>query len=124
MSILASVRLFTASAPVALRAAGGFSIYVPSECGAAIRAAPWLRMKARDGRGPQDREKIMTQLITIAELEGLNEQQLRAKYWQIANELTRQGKTAMECPEIYQTLRNIEAAIRRLKQRQPKPPGF
>lgn len=66
----------------------------------------------------------MTQLITPAELEGLNEQELRAMYGRIMGELTRQGRSAQDYPMIYATLRNIEAAIARLRRRLPKPPGF
>ena len=66
----------------------------------------------------------MSQFIASAELDGLNEQELRAKYQQIVNDLNRQGKTAQVCPHVYATLRNIEAAIRRLQQHQPKPPRF
>lgn len=39
----------------------------------------------------------MSQFITSAELDGLNEQELRAKYQQIVNDLNRQGKTAQVC---------------------------
>lgn len=66
----------------------------------------------------------MTQLITPAELEGLNEQELRGLYGRIMGELTRRGQSAQDYPMIYATLRNIEAAIARLRRRVPKPPGF
>lgn len=66
----------------------------------------------------------MTQLITPAELAGLTEQQLRALYGRIMQDLARQGRSAQDSPLILATLRNIEAAIARLRQRRPKPPGF
>jgi hypothetical protein len=66
----------------------------------------------------------MTQLITPAELEGLNEQELRGLYGRIMSELTSQGRSAQDYPLIFATLRNIEGAIARLRQRRPKPPGF
>lgn len=70
----------------------------------------------------------MSQFIASMELEGMTEQQLRAKYWQIIDDLARHGKAAEDCPHVYATLRNIEAAIYRLEQykpqHKPKPPGF
>lgn len=70
----------------------------------------------------------MSQFIAPAELVGLNEQELRGLYARIIQDLRRQGQSAQDCPHIYASLRNIEAAIMRLKQRQqprrPKPPGF
>lgn len=70
----------------------------------------------------------MSQFIATAELDGLNEQELRALYGRIIGELRRTGQSAQDCPHIYASLRNIEAAIQRLQQRPrprgPKPPGF
>lgn len=72
----------------------------------------------------------MSQFIAIYELDGLNEQELRALYHRILSDLRRNGQSAQDCPHIYATLRNIEAAMVRLqaprpaKPRPPKGPGF
>lgn len=70
----------------------------------------------------------MSQFIATYELNGLNEQELRALYGQIINDLRRRNQSAQDCPHIYASLRSIEAAIARLQQRPkprvPKPPGF
>lgn len=59
----------------------------------------------------------MSQFIAPADLSHLNEQELRALYARIMQDLARMDQTAESCPHIYATLRNIEAAILRLKQR-------
>ncbi|MCR2832395.1 hypothetical protein [Parerythrobacter lacustris] len=70
----------------------------------------------------------MSQFIAIYELDGLNEQELRALYARIISDLRRVGQSAQDCPHISATLRNIEAALLRLQQRPkpraPKAPGF
>lgn len=66
----------------------------------------------------------MTQLITPAELEGLTEQELHALIGRILSDLARQGRSAQDSPLIMETLRNIHAAIARLRRRTFKPPGF
>lgn len=70
----------------------------------------------------------MSQFIATYELDGLNEQELRALYHRILGDLRRRNQSAQDCPHIYATLRNIEAAILRLQQRPkprgPKGPGF
>lgn len=70
----------------------------------------------------------MSQFIATYELDGLSEQELRALYARIISDLRRTGQSAQDCPHIYATLRNIEAAILRLQQaprpRGPKGPGF
>lgn len=75
----------------------------------------------------------MSQLITPAELVGMNEQELRALKGRIMADLHRFGQSAFLCPHIYESLRNIEAAIACLQQvqyapaakpRGPKGPGF
>lgn len=72
----------------------------------------------------------MSQFIAIYELDGLNEQELRALYHRILADLRRNGQSAQDCPHIYATLRNIEAALirvrtpRPVKPRPPKGPGF
>lgn len=70
----------------------------------------------------------MSQFIATYELDGLNEQELRALYNRIINDLRAKGQSAQDHPHIYATLRNIEAAIMRLQQRPkprgPKGPGF
>ena len=65
----------------------------------------------------------MSQLIAPAELVGMNEQELRALHARIVADLKRYGQSAFLCPHIYASLRNIEAAILRLQQQQPKPRG-
>jgi len=70
----------------------------------------------------------MSQLITPAELVGMNEQELRVLHARIVADLKRYGQSAFLCPHIYASLRNVEAAILRLQQspkpRGPKAPGF
>ena len=76
----------------------------------------------------------MSQLITPAELVGMTEQELRALKGRIMADLHRFGQSAFLCPHIYESLRNIEAAILNLqapqraptpaKPRGPKGPGF
>lgn len=70
----------------------------------------------------------MTQYITPVELVGLDEQQLRALYGHLVSDLRRQGQSAQQCPEIFASLQNVEAALVRLQQRPrpraPKGPGF
>lgn len=67
----------------------------------------------------------MSQFIAPADLSHLTEQELRSLYARIMQDLARMGQTVESCPHIAATLRNIEAAILRLKQRQfenrPKP---
>lgn len=65
----------------------------------------------------------MSQLITPAELVGMNEQELRALKDRIVADLNRYGQSAFLRPHIYESLRNIEAAILRLQvvQRAPAP---
>ena len=64
--------------------------------------------------------------ITQAELNGLNEQQLRALQGRVLADLRRTGQSAFLSPHIYVSLQNIEAALVRLQQPQPprgpKPP--
>ena len=66
----------------------------------------------------------MSQLITPAELEGMTEHELRALYSRIISDLSRRGQQAEECPHVLASLRNIEAALRRLKCYRHKPPGI
>lgn len=63
----------------------------------------------------------MSQLITPAELVGMNEQELRALHARIMADLRRFGQSAFLCPHIHASLRNIEAAILRLQQQQYAP---
>lgn len=73
----------------------------------------------------------MSQFIAIYEFDGLNEQELRTLYHRILADLRRNGQSAQDCPHIYATLRNIEAALliraqapRPVKPRLPKGPRF
>lgn len=65
----------------------------------------------------------MSQIITPAELFGMNEQELCALHGRIMADLRAYGQSAFLCPHIYASLGNIEAAIQRLQQPQPKPRG-
>ena len=62
----------------------------------------------------------MTQLITLPELEGLSETELRAKYWHIMNDLIRQHSQAQECPLAMLTLQNIQEALRRKRAKRSR----
>ena len=64
----------------------------------------------------------MSLLITQTDLEGMNEQELRALYGKIIADLKRHGQSAFLNPMIYASLCNIEAAIARLQVRRAKPP--
>jgi hypothetical protein len=64
----------------------------------------------------------MSLLITAADLEGMNEQELRALYGRIIADLQRHGQSAFLNPLIYASLRNIEVAIARLQAPRAKPP--
>lgn len=129
MSILAGDSLSSAaSAPV-----GDYCIsFRPYGCGLCERPAPCLRMKARDGRGhAKTGINHMSQLITQADLEGMNEQELWTLYRQIIADLKRRGQSAQDCPHIFYSLRNILATIARLQAprpvfhpRGPKGPGL
>lgn len=59
----------------------------------------------------------MSQFIAPTDLSHLSEQELRTLYARIMHDLARMGQTAESCPHIGATLRNIEAAILRLKYR-------
>lgn len=63
----------------------------------------------------------MTFIITPADLEGLTEQQLRAKRSAILNDLAARGLTLEECPHIAISLRFIDEALARVVCRFPKP---
>ncbi|MBX9747296.1 MAG: hypothetical protein K2X34_10360 [Hyphomonadaceae bacterium] len=65
----------------------------------------------------------MSYIITASELEGLTEQQLRAKRYAILSDLVSSGLTLEECPHIAISLRIIDEAIARFLRRYPKP-GF
>lgn len=66
----------------------------------------------------------MTFIITPADLEGLSEQQLRAKRAAILNDLAARGLTLEDCPHIAISLRFIDEALARIVRRFPKPRGF
>lgn len=65
----------------------------------------------------------MSLLITPAELAHMNKQELHALHGRIMADLRRNGQSAFLSPHIYASLRNVEAAILRLQQQQPKPRG-
>lgn len=66
----------------------------------------------------------MSYYITPADLEGLTEQQLRAKRVAILNDLAARGIKLEDCPYTQMSLRFIDEALLRVKRRFPKPPGF
>ena len=66
----------------------------------------------------------MSIVITPAELEGLNEHQLRAKRQAILNDLAAHGLTLRDCPHVALSIRFIDEAIARVRRRFPKAPGF
>ena len=63
----------------------------------------------------------MTQLINPSELEHLNEQQLRALYARILEDLIRSGLTVDESPLVALSLQNIRSAIQRRRARALRP---
>ncbi|MCG2841054.1 hypothetical protein L6Q21_08670 [Sandaracinobacter sp. RS1-74] len=74
----------------------------------------------------------MSFILTSADLNGLTEQQLRAKRAAILSDLAMRGLRLEDCPHVQISLRCIDEAILRLKQRAfqsraprpPKGPGF
>jgi hypothetical protein len=64
----------------------------------------------------------MSQVITLSELEGLNETQLREKRRAILSDLAARGLTLEECPQIAVSLRFIDEALARIARRVPTPP--
>lgn len=64
----------------------------------------------------------MSQVITLSELEGLNETQLREKRRAILSDLAARGLTLEECPHIAVSLRFIDEALARIVRRVPTPP--
>lgn len=66
----------------------------------------------------------MSYYITPADLEGLTEQQLRAKRVAILNDLAARGIKLEDCPYTQMSLRFIDEALLRVKRCFPKPPGF
>lgn len=66
----------------------------------------------------------MSYIITVSDLEGLTEQQLRAKRHAILSDLAARGLTLEECPHIAISLRIIDEAIARVRSQTFKPRGF
>ena len=63
----------------------------------------------------------MTYIITLPELEHLNEAELNHKYNAILNDLARRNMVAADCPLATATLENIRRAIQRKRARAPRP---
>jgi hypothetical protein len=64
-------------------------------------------------------------VITLSELEGLNETQLREKRRAILSDLAARGLALEECPHIAVSLRFIDEALARIVRRvptRPRPP--
>ena len=66
----------------------------------------------------------MSYIITQAELEHLNEMQLRAMYSGILADLARRNMAAADCPLATMTLENIRRAIQRKRALKPRAPRF
>ena len=72
----------------------------------------------------------MSFIITPADLNGLTEQQLRAKRAAILGDLAARGLCLEDCPHIAVSIRFIDEALARvlsavpLRPVRPKPPGF
>jgi len=62
----------------------------------------------------------MAYIITPQELEHLSEPELRSKYCQILNDLAREQHSEQNWPLTMITLQNIQAAIGRRRQLQPR----
>lgn len=63
----------------------------------------------------------MTTLITQHELEHLSEEELRALFTRILDDLARRGLTAQECPLAMVSLENIRRALLRKRSSAAKP---
>ena len=66
----------------------------------------------------------MSYIITQAELEHLNEMQLRAMYSGILADLARRNMAAADCPLTRITLDNIQRVLRRKQVLKPRGPRF
>lgn len=66
----------------------------------------------------------MSYIITQAELEHLNEMQLRAMYSGILADLAGRNLTAQDCPMTRITLENIQTVLRRKRTFKPSAPRF
>lgn len=62
----------------------------------------------------------MTYLITPQELEDMSETELRSKFSQILDDLSRKQMHAADCQMTLQTLLNILEALRRKRARQSR----
>lgn len=63
----------------------------------------------------------MSLFITPAELVGMNEQELRALYGRLLNDLRRNPQSRFLTSDIHVSLRHVEQALARLAKR-PRPP--
>ena len=63
----------------------------------------------------------MSLFIAPAELVGMNEQELRALYGRLLNDLRRNPQSRFLTSDVHVSLRHIEQALTRLAQR-PRPP--
>ena len=72
----------------------------------------------------------MSFIITPADLNGLTEQQLRAKRAAILGDLAARGLRLEDCPHVAVSIRFIDEALARVvsavpfRPVHPKPPGF
>lgn len=64
----------------------------------------------------------MSQFITPAELVGMNEQELRALYGRLLNDLRRNPQSRFLTSDVHVSLQNVQQALARLTQR-PRPQG-
>jgi len=65
----------------------------------------------------------MSHLITAAELEGLDETELRSKFFRVSNDLVRSKRAAEAAPLALASLENIERALckRMARRTAPRP---
>ena len=65
----------------------------------------------------------MSQFFTPADLVGLNEQELRALYGRLLNDLGRCPQSRFITSDIYVSLQNVQQALCRAQQRPRSPSG-
>jgi len=66
----------------------------------------------------------MAYLITQAELEHLNDAELRQKFNAILADLASRNMAAADCPLVSETLENIRRVLLRRMARRPQGPRF
>jgi predicted pyridoxine 5'-phosphate oxidase superfamily flavin-nucleotide-binding protein len=72
-----------------------------------------LRHESRDGRGPQMKEKKMSQLITRKEVECLDEGVLQSRFSQIMQDLIRTQMWQFERTQALASLGTVQTELNR-----------